>query len=136
GLLRRVARAEFVGQNLVLGALAVAGMALLGIVVITPLDLVSQTLFAVLTITGMLLIKRHPSRGVTLMLVTLSIVISTRYIWWRLSATLQFASPFAEILGFGLILAELYAWLMLLLGCVQFAWPLQRMPVPMTGAVT
>ena len=79
----------------------------------------------------MLLIKGHPSRGVTLILVTLSIVISTRYIWWRLTETLQFASPFEAFLGIGLILAELYAWLVLVLGYIQTAWPLNRTPVGM-----
>ena len=131
GALRRVARSEFAGQNLVLAALVILGLLLCWVVVVTPLDLVSQGLFALLTITAMLLIKGHPSRGVTLILVTLSIVISTRYIWWRLTETLQFASPFEAFLGIGLILAELYAWLVLVLGYIQTAWPLNRTPVGM-----
>jgi cellulose synthase (UDP-forming) len=131
GALRRVARSEFAGQNLVLAALVILGVLLCWVVVVTPLDLVSQGLFALLTITAMLLIKGHPSRGVTLILVTLSIVISTRYIWWRLTETLQFASPFEAFLGIGLILAELYAWLVLVLGYIQTAWPLNRPPMGM-----
>ena len=131
GALRRVARSEFAGQNLVLAALVILGLLLCWVVVVTPLDLVSQSLFALLTITAMLLIKGHASRGVTLILVTLSIVISTRYIWWRLTETLQFASPFEAFLGIGLILAELYAWLVLVLGYIQTAWPLNRTPVGM-----
>ena len=131
GALRRIARSEFAGQNLVLGALIVAGVFLLGVVIVTPLDLVSQALFALLTITAMMLIKGHASRGVTLILITLSIVISTRYIWWRLTETLQFSSPLEAFLGIGLILAELYAWLVLVLGYIQTAWPLNRGPVAM-----
>ena len=131
GALRRIARSEFAGQNLVLGALVIAGALLLAIVVVTPLDLVSQALFALLTITTMLLIKAHPSRGITLILVILSIVVSTRYIWWRLTDILQFASAFEAFLGIGLILAELYAWLVLVLGYIQTAWPLNRQPVGM-----
>lgn len=131
GAFRRVARSEFAGQNLVLGALVIAGLFLIGVVVVTPLDLVSQALFALLTITAMMLIKGHPSRGVTLILITLSITISTRYIWWRLTETLQFSSPLEAFLGIGLILAELYAWLVLLLGYIQTAWPLNRGPVAM-----
>src|SRR5229473_110293 len=131
GVLRRVAHSEFAGQNLVLAALLIAGLFLAAIVIITPLDLVSQALFGLLTITAMLLIKGHPSRGVTLILITLSIVVSTRYIWWRLTETLQFASPFEAFLGIGLILAELYAWLVLVLGYIQTAWPLNRTPEAM-----
>src|SRR6266849_551643 len=131
GVLRRIARSEFAGQNLVLAALLIAGLFLALIVIITPLDLVSQALFGLLTITAMLLIKGHPSRGVTLILITLSIVVSSRYIWWRLTETLQFASPFEAFLGIGLIMAELYAWLVLVLGYIQTAWPLNRTPEAM-----
>jgi cellulose synthase (UDP-forming) len=131
GLFRRFGETNFAYQNLVVGALVIAGVFLLGIVVITPLDLVSQALFAALTIIVMMLIKGHGSRGVTLILITLSIVVSTRYIWWRLSETLQFTSAIEAFLGIGLILAELYAWLVLVLGYIQTAWPLNRAPVPM-----
>jgi cellulose synthase (UDP-forming) len=131
GALRRVARSEFAGQNLVLGALVIAGLFLLGVVVVTPLDLVSQALFGLLTIIVLWLIKGHPSRGVTLILITLSIAVSTRYIWWRLTQTLQFSSPLEAFLGLGLIAAELYAWLVLVLGYIQTAWPLDRPPLPL-----
>ncbi len=131
GVLRRIARSEFAGQNLVLAALVIAGLFLLGIVIVTPLDLVSQALFGLLTITAMMLIKGQGSRGVTLILITLSVVVSLRYIWWRLTATLDFASPFEAFLGIGLIMAELYAMFALMLGFIQSAWPLHRMPVSM-----
>ena len=133
--LRRFIGGGFAGQNLVLAALVIAGTFLLGIVVITPLDLVSQALFAALTIIGMLVIKGHPSRGVTLVLITLSMVLSTRYIWWRLTDTMQFASVLEAVLGIGLIMAELYAWLVLVLGYIQTAWPLRRPPVALPDDV-
>jgi len=128
---RRAVSSGFAGQTLVLALLVIAGVFLLGIVIITPLDLVSQALFAVLTVVAMLVIKGHPSRGVTLVLITLSIVLSSRYIWWRLTDTMQFASVFEACLGIGLIMAELYAWLVLVLGYIQTAWPLRRPPVAM-----
>src|SRR5882672_1708342 len=131
GYLRRVASSEFAYQNAVIAALMIAGVFILGIVVVTPLDLVSQALFGGLTILAMTLIKGHPSRGITLVLITLSIVVSTRYVWWRISGTLQFASVLEAFLGIGLILAELYAWLVLVLGYIQTAWPLERPPVAM-----
>ena len=131
GQLRRIGESELAGQGLLLAVLVVVGVFLLGVVVITPLDLVSQALFAVLTILVMLIIRGQPSRGVTLILVTLSVVVSTRYIWWRLTETLQFPSELEAFLGIGLILAELYAWLGLLLGYIQTSWPLRRPPVGM-----
>ncbi|HEX3881728.1 MAG TPA: UDP-forming cellulose synthase catalytic subunit [Stellaceae bacterium] len=130
GFLRRfIGGGGFAGQNLVLAALVIGGTFFLGIVIVTPLDLVSQALFAALTIIAMLIIKGHPSRGVTLMLITLSMVLSTRYVWWRLTDTMQFASVLEACLGIGLIMAELYAWLVLVLGYIQTAWPLRRPPV-------
>jgi cellulose synthase (UDP-forming) len=129
GQLRRIGESEFAGQNLVLAVLIIIGVFFIGVVVITPLDLVSQALFAVLTILAMLVIRGQPSRGVTLILITLSIAVSTRYIWWRLTETLQFPSEIEAFLGIGLILAELYAWLVLMLGYIQTAWPLHRPPV-------
>src|SRR5215472_8360682 len=136
GQLRRIGESELAGQNLVLAVLVVLGVFFLGVVIITPLDLVSQALFAVLTILAMLVIRGQPSRGVTLILITLSIAVSTRYIWWRLTETLQFPSQIEAFLGIGLILAELYAWLVLVLGYIQTAWPLHRPPVALPEDVT
>ncbi len=129
GQLRRIGESELAGQNFVLAAMVTVGVLFLMVVVITPLDLVSQALFAVLTVLAMLVVRGQPSRGVTLILITLSIAVSTRYIWWRYSETLQFSSEIEAFLGIGLVLAETYAWLVLLLGYVQTAWPLHRPPV-------
>src|ERR1700722_8616155 len=131
GQLRRIGESELAGQNLLLAAMVVVGVFFLGVVVITPLDLVSQALFAVLTILVMLVIRGQASRGVTLILITLSIAVSTRYIFWRFTETLQFSSEIEAFLGIGLFLAELYAWLVLVLGYIQTAWPLHRPPVMM-----
>src|SRR5215469_7896804 len=129
GQLRRIGESELAGQNLILAAMVTVGVLFLAIVVITPLDLVSQALFAVLTVLAMLVIRGQPSRGVTLILITLSIAVSTRYIWWRYTETLQFSSEIEAFLGIGLVLAETYAWLVLVLGYIQTAWPLHRPPV-------
>lgn len=131
GQLRRIGDSDMGGQTLLLAIMIVAGFFLLGIVIITPLDLVSQALFAVLTILAMLVVRGQPSRGVTLILITLSITVSTRYIWWRLTETLEFSSQIEAFLGIGLIFAELYAWMVLVLGYIQTAWPLHRPPVAM-----
>ncbi|MBV8890238.1 MAG: UDP-forming cellulose synthase catalytic subunit [Alphaproteobacteria bacterium] len=131
GIARRFAGSEFAGQNLVMALLVVLGAILLAIVIVTPLDLVSQALFAIITIVAMMIIKASPSRGVTLILVTLSIVVSTRYLWWRFTDTLSFASMLEAFLGIGLVLAELYAWMVLVLGYIQTVWPLRRHAVPM-----
>src|ERR1700742_2976116 len=102
GFLRRMGQSRFAGQSLVLAALVIAGVFMLWILVITPLDLVSQALFGLLTITAMYLMRSNPSRGVTLIMITLSITISTRYMLWRLTDTLRFTTPLEALLGGGL----------------------------------
>ena len=67
----------------------------------------------------------------TLFLIFLSSVISLRYLYWRVTDTLDYASFFQTFLGTGLLLAETYAILALLLSYFQQAWPLERKPAPM-----
>ncbi|HWK44883.1 MAG TPA: UDP-forming cellulose synthase catalytic subunit [Stellaceae bacterium] len=115
--------------TLILGAIC------LTLVVVTPLDFRSQALFAVLTIIAMLLLKRFENPGTTLVLITLSIVVSTRYIWWRLTETMVFETYVEAFFGVGLFLAEIYAWLVLVLGYFQTVRPLNREPIAMPADI-
>ena len=101
------------------------------IVVSVPLDLTGQIIFAAGSFAGAMLLNKTPGRMTTLAMTVLSITASMRYIYWRLTDTIGFDNPIDAFLGFGLVLAELYALLVLLLGYFQTAWPLQRRPVPM-----
>src|SRR5690606_656413 len=58
----------------------------------------------------------------------------TRYIWWRLTRTMDVGTPLDLVLGSGLLVAELDAFLVLVLGYFQVAWPLNRRPVPLPPA--
>ncbi len=64
-----------------------------------------------------------------LMLVSLSIIVSSRYLWWRYTSTLNIDSSIDAFFGVILICAETYTWLVLLAGFFQIVWPLQRKPV-------
>lgn len=64
-----------------------------------------------------------------LVLVILSVVVSSRYLWWRYTSTLNIDSNVDIFLGVILICAETYIWLVLLLGFLQIVWPLQRKPI-------
>lgn len=90
-----------------------------------------QAVVAVVTMALFLLINRNPSRQATLFLVVLSIMVSMRYIVWRVTETLEYNSWLQAVLGTILALAELYAIVMLLLGYFQTAWPLNRKPLPL-----
>ncbi|HMP63726.1 MAG TPA: hypothetical protein PKA17_11760, partial [Phenylobacterium sp.] len=115
-------------------ALALAALAVL-VAVVTPLDLPGQILFGAATICAGLLMRRRDSRRVTIALCLLSVAVSTRYIVWRTTETLDFPDLASGLFGWGLFLAELYAWLILVLGYVQTAAPLRRPVRPIEGPV-
>lgn len=126
GRIRRLGRTARYSLFAVMVGVAV----ILALLLVTqPFDYFSQLLFVSLLFGMALLVRRIPGRFSLLMLMILSITISGRYIWWRYSATLNWTSPLDVGFGIGLLLAETYSWIVLLLGYLQVAWPLHRVPV-------
>lgn len=123
------------GSRLALMFLAVFGFFAAYVVVAAPLPLEWQVLFALLCFVAALLLDRLQGRLVSIGLMVFSTLLSARYIYWRLTESLDYSDSqygAADItFAFGLIAAELYAFIVLLLGYVQTLWPLQRVPVPM-----
>ncbi|WP_433690622.1 UDP-forming cellulose synthase catalytic subunit [Kosakonia cowanii] len=111
-------------------ALVMLPLALL--VIITPMDSQKQYIFGLISI-GTLFIAGTISkkRSVSLVMVAMSVLLSTRYMYFRLTQTLHFNSEIETLLGMGLFLAEVYVWVMLLLSYLQTAWPLKRDIVPL-----
>ncbi len=75
---------------------------------------------------------------VTLTLMLLSVYSTCRYGFWRLSTTIHFfRDPGTHWNGLDaffiwmLLLAESYAFVVLVLGYLQMLWPLRRVPVPL-----
>ena len=109
----------------------ILGGAMLILVATIPLDPRQQAVLAVASFVVFLLANRLKGRVVSVFLVMLSLATSLRYIVWRITDTLDFAS-FAEFaLGAGLALAEIYAITVLVLGYIQTLWPLDRKPLPL-----
>lgn len=109
--------------------LFVAALLLLS-VVFAPMGVAQQTAFAGITLLIALILNRFTtSRLASLVLIVLSVTASFRYMNWRLTETLGFESLLDAALGYGLLMAEFYALIMLLLGYFQSAWPLRRKPV-------
>ncbi len=109
---------------------------LMGLVISVPLDLQGQILFSLGSFGAALLLSKTPGRLSTLAMIVLSISASSRYIYWRFTDTMGFTHWMDAALGYGLMLAELYAFAVLLIGYLQTAWPLQRRPVPMPTDVS
>ena len=109
---------------------------LMGLVISVPLDLQGQILFSLGSFGAALLLSKTPGRLSTLAMIVLSISASSRYIYWRFTDTIGFTHWMDAAFGYGLVLAELYAFAVLLIGYFQTAWPLQRRPVPMPTDVS
>lgn len=106
-------------------------------VIVTPLSLAHQTMFAVVVFaTAYVLQRLSRSRLVLLVLMAISAVASLRYMYWRITETLGFNQVIDALFGYGLLLAELYALLTLFLSYFQSAWPLRRRPVLMPDDVS
>jgi cellulose synthase (UDP-forming) len=114
--------------SIVLSLLAFASLA---VVVSAPLDTVAQLALSLVALVFALLLRRVGGRLATIMMVLVSVTMSLRYMYWRMTSTLDFQNWLDIVFGYGLLLAELYALTVLLLGYVQTIWPLRRDPVPM-----
>ena len=101
-----------------------------GLVITVPLEAPEQFGFGLLTLLAALWI-RHSVKGQlgSIFLIALSVIGSLRYMYWRLDSTLDFNNVIGAVLGWGLVLAELYALTILLLGYVQTAMPMRRRPM-------
>ncbi|SFF91899.1 cellulose synthase (UDP-forming) [Novosphingobium sp. CF614] len=107
--------------------LVIAPLALLAALVIgVPLDGGAQWACAGVTIVGAMILKRWQGRKGALALGLLAVLVSTRYIVWRTTQTLSFGTFPEFVFGGGLYVAELYAWVILMLGFLQNSWPLDR----------
>ena len=113
--------------------LTVIGALIASLIVITPLSLREQCIFGVLTFLVAWLLNRRRGRFITLMLIALSITVSSRYVYWRTTTTLDLESTSDLVFGMLLLFAELFSYLVLILGYVQLAWPIRRSPIPLNS---
>ena len=104
-------------------------LAMLSTVVATPLGVHAQTLFGVTVFVMALALSRGRGRYLTLVMMLISVAVSSRYIFWRLSTTVGAERTTDTTLSIILLVAECYAFLVLLFGYIQTAWPLRRGPV-------
>ncbi|WP_087725372.1 UDP-forming cellulose synthase catalytic subunit [Pandoraea sp. PE-S2T-3] len=113
-----------------------AVVALLGLfgvlwIVTTPFDPFEQLLFSICTLTLALVFRRLDSQYSVLVLIGLSMISTVRYVWWRLTQSLAFDTVAEATVGYILVAAEMYTWLILLFGYLQTIWPLQRRITPL-----
>lgn len=111
-------------------ALAVA-VILFMITVCVPLPLEWQLIYGGLVFGLSMLLRRYTGMLFTLLMIAFSINISSRYLYWRFTETLGLDSWLDGVFSVTLVMAELYAWIVLLFGYAQTIWPLNRKPEPL-----
>lgn len=111
-------------------AIACFCLPLLLICVTTPLEAGDQTLFAVLTLLMAYVLSHIPGKTTRVFLLTLSVIATLRYLWWRVTTTMP-GEALDLVFALMLFMAELYAVVILLLGYFQTIWPLNREPAPL-----
>ena len=113
------------------GALLLIGAVGAWLTITTPLSAGEQIVVAVVLWVMALILARIPGDISPLLLISLSVVSSSRYLWWRLTQTMTVDTVTDHIFAWLLLGAEAYAWLILLLGYLQTAMPLRRTPAPL-----
>ncbi|MFZ6673837.1 UDP-forming cellulose synthase catalytic subunit [Undibacterium sp. Xuan67W] len=96
-----------------------------------PLELIWQTLFSIVVFWTAMYLRRYTGTLVSLVMIMFSVSATSRYIYWRINYTIDAENLVDLIFALVLVSAEVYAWLVLLLGYLQTAWPLKRKPVLM-----
>ena len=109
------------------GAVAmIFGFGLVVLWATTPLSFAQQSAVFLVMWVLTLVVRRIPGHVPTLIMMGFSVLATARYVWWRVTQTLVLESGADYAFGLGLVVAESYAWLILVLGFIQNAWPLDR----------
>ncbi len=100
---------------------------LLAIVCLTiPFNITSQLIFVVIMWIVAMSVRKTKGYLPKLILVILSLTLASRYLFWRATSTINTDSSIDTTFSIILFIAEVYTWLILLLGYFQIAGPLQR----------
>ncbi|WP_435946848.1 UDP-forming cellulose synthase catalytic subunit [Dryocola sp. BD586] len=101
------------------------------LIVTTPMDSQKQYIFGLISIGVLFLLGFSKKHSISVIMMIVAVLMSTRYIYFRATQTLHFNSEIEAILGIGLFLAELYIWITIMLSYLQNLFPLKRTIVPL-----
>ncbi|HAR80261.1 MAG TPA: cellulose synthase catalytic subunit (UDP-forming), partial [Succinivibrionaceae bacterium] len=105
--------------------------------VITPMSAENQYMYSLTLIVGCVVLSHISKKHfISLMLILVSVMVSTRYMYFRVTQTLEFHSWIEVVIGYLLFLSEVYIYIILLLSSFQVAWSLKRKIVPMPEDVS
>ena len=108
-------------------------MLLMCLMISIGLSFNSQIVFSVLFVCVAVYVRRYAGTLITLVLVAMSVIASTRYLYWRFDATLTPDFSLDFIFSFYFFVAECYLALWVFTGFVRSIWPLRRAPAALPG---
>lgn len=97
----------------------------------TPLGWAQQLWLATLVFVVSVFLRQFVGRVPCILLISFSVLTTLRYLWWRLNYSLAVESGLELFFAVILLLAEIYAAVVLFLGFAQTIWPLRRVPAPL-----
>ena len=115
-------------KKIFVGFLLAIGFVLYVLCITQPFSLEEQVIFLLILGVIALTLFQAQTRFTLLMLIVISVIVSSRYVWWRYSETLNPNSYTSVIFTWLLIIAETYAFIVMLLGYFQVCWVLDRKP--------
>lgn len=104
---------------------------LIGLMMGIGLSFNSQIVFSVFFISIAVFVRRYAGTLITLVLVAMAVIASTRYLYWRFDVTLVRDFSLDFLFGFYLFVAECYLALLVSIGLIQSIWPLKRGYTPL-----
>ena len=119
-------------KNYVILRVLLVGSLLSCILAVTqPFDVTYQLIFVGLMWLLAVLLKPVKNNVALMLLIFISIIISTRYIYWRITKTVLLTDPVTAVCALLLLAAEIYAYIVLVLSYFQVCWVLDRKPYPL-----
>lgn len=130
---RRIEKSSkfLVRHKLLRWVLGLSGLGLFLFTAQASLPLAGQWVFIVVCYLFAMLFKRMPERFANLCLMALTMLLLARYVFWRFTSSLDLETGMEIVLGYTLVAAEAYTWVILIFGFIQTAWPLKRKPMPL-----
>ncbi len=105
------------------------------LIITTPLSIGWQAMFGIGACVVANWLRKIEGQLVSIMMMVMSMLASTRYLYWRVTETMAFNAAHRDawdlFFASGLLAAEFYAYIVLFLGFFQVVWPLNRKPVPL-----
>ena len=116
---------------LVLSLFVAAAVSLCALCVTQPFNIGNQMVFLVLMWILAIILKKIRSHLTVMLLFVISTIVSSRYLWWRYSSTLNDDTGLSLFLSLLLVLSETYAYAVMVLSYFQICWVLDRKPYPL-----